>query len=213
MGADRIQSGGLTAGQDAIDSPGSLIVDSLNGTLGIVTNTHQISIAQVISALFGPQTALTAITTAQNLLTKAFAAGELNVAGRTLQISGKGIYSSAGGSTPTISIALTLGGVTLATLTSSAINTAANTNLQFNFTFNVSVVSVGTSGTLVTTGVLNINLSANTPGAALTQFADQNTGVSSAVNLTTAETLAVTIAASAAVASAQLQLGSVQILS
>ena len=70
MGADRIQNGGLANGQDAVDSPGALIVDTLNGILGLVNNNHQVQTMQAALAAVGAQTAVTAITTAQNLWTK-----------------------------------------------------------------------------------------------------------------------------------------------
>jgi hypothetical protein len=208
MGADRIQAG-ITS--DPYDSPGAIAVDPLSGTLSVATAAG-LQLAQSALAKFVAQTTLTNITTAQTLFSKAIAAGLLNLVGRTLLVTGFGVYSSAGGSTPTITIALTLGGVTLCTITSTAINTAANTNLQFQFQFQATVVSVGASATLECHGDVAINLSANTPGSALSEFADQNTAVSSAVNLTAAATLAATIAASGTVSSATLRLASVELV-
>jgi hypothetical protein len=208
MGADRIQAGITT---DPYDSPGALAVDPVSGALGVAI-PGKLQIAQTALAALVAQTPLTNITTAQNLFTKIFGAGLLNLVGRTLLVTGFGVYSSAGGSTPTITIALTLGGVTLCTITSTPINTAANTNLQFQFQFQATVVSVGASATLECHGDVAINLSANTPGSALSEFADQNTAVSSAVNLTAAATLAATIAASGTVSSATLRLASVELV-
>lgn len=209
MGADRIQAGAVA---DPYDSPGSLLVDPVAGSLAVVNNNRVAQLQQATVLALSAQAALTNITAAQNLFTKIFGAGALNVVGRTFMVSGWGVYSSAGGSTPTISIALTLGGVTLCTITSSAINTAANTNLPFQFSFQVTVVSTGAAATLETHGLLTINLSANTPAAAVTAFADTNTAVSAAVNLTTAATLAATIAASGNISSATLRLASIEVL-
>jgi hypothetical protein len=214
MGADRITQGQIfSTEQDVYDSPGAIIVDALNGILSVVTNARTLQVTQQALATAGAQTAVTAITVAQNLYSKLLAAGVLNAANRTAVIEGWGIYSSAGGTTPTISIALVLGGVTLCTITSSAINTAANVNLPLQFTFQFTVVTTGAAATIECHGTLSINLSANTPGAAPTLFTDTNTGVSAAVNLVTAETLAVTIAASSAVSSAQARMISLQLLS
>ena len=210
MGADRITQG--QSPSDPYDSPGAIVVDAVSGLLQTVTNNRALVAAQQAIAAVGAQTAVTAITAAKNLFSTTLPTGLLNEVGRTVAVDGWGIYSSAGGTTPTISIALVLAGVTLCIITSSPINTAANTNLPFQVSFQFTVITAGSAGTIECHGNLIINLSANSQAAAPTQFADTNTGVSGAVNLTTADTLTVTIAASSAVSSAQLRLGSVSIL-
>jgi hypothetical protein len=214
MGADRIVQGQVfPAGTNKYESPGSIIVDAVTGMIQTVNNQRQVITQQSAIAAAGAQTTITAITTAQDLYSKAIAAGILNQVGRTLSVSGWGVYSTAGGTTPTLTFALIFAGVTLCTITTAAINTAANTNLQFQFNFQVTVITTGTTATLEAHGTVSANLSANTPGAALSAFGDQNTAVSSATNLAAAGTLEVTMAASAAVASATLRQVSVEVLS
>jgi hypothetical protein len=213
MGADRIVFGQGQGG--SYDDAGALIADAQNGILSMVTGTLGAPSGKVSaqSALYiiPTQTAVTAITTAQTLFSKALNAGALNVAGRTGLFTAYGIYTSPGSSTPTMTFALTLGGVTLMTVTTAAISTTASTSLQWQFTCQFTVVTAGASGTIEAHGNVGVNISANTPGAALAEYADQNTAVSSAVNLTTALTIALTIAASSTVTSAQLRLGSIEL--
>jgi hypothetical protein len=150
------------------------------------------------------QTAKTAITTAQTLLSFAFAAGALNVIGRKLRVKGVLIYSTTAANVATISFALKLGTVTLCTITTAATNTTASTSLPIHFEFELTVVTLGATATLESHGRVEANIG-TTAAAAVAVYLDTNTAVSSAVNLTAAETLSVTIAASAAVPTAQLR--------
>ncbi len=111
----------------------------------------------------------------------------------------------------TITLAVTLGGVTLATVTTAATNTAASTNLPVTFSFTFTVVSAGAAGTLYATGGVNADLG-TTAAAAITAYLLAGSAVSSAVNLLTAETLLVTIAASAALPSAQLMYATIEMV-
>lgn len=208
MGADSVVQGPPVATQ--LFGTEGLVLDAANNVL--YTFGASRTPAALTSALLtlGPQTALTAITTAQTLLSKAFGAGALNVVGRTVTVTGNLIYSTTSTNVATISIALILGGVTLLTITTAATNTAASTNLPINFSFTATVTATGVSGTLIATGVVNADI--GTAAAADTAtYLGTNTAVSSAVNLLTAETLSVTIAASAAVPSATLLNASVQL--
>jgi len=211
MGADRIEAGVLS--KTVIDSPGSILVDPVSGGLAVVTKALNLALAQSTLLALGAQTALTTITTAQTLFTFPVPAGLFNKVGRTFRVTIVGIYSSAGGSTPTITIALKLGSVTLCTITTSAIDTAANTNLQWRADFLCTVVTIGTTATIEAHGSISFNLSANTAGAALSTFGDQNVAPSSAVDLTIAENLVATIAASGAVSSAQVRSATVVLVS
>ena len=212
MGADSVVQGPPTAAQ-CFGTEG-IILDAKNNVLYTFGATRQpvaLSAAQVTNALqLGPQTALTAITTAQVLLSKAFGAGALNVAGTTITIAGKLVYSTTIANVATISLALTLGGVTLATITTAATNTAASTNLPIQFSFTATVTATGASGTLIANGVVNADVG-TAAAAAVATYLDTNTAVSSAVNLLNAETMTVTIAASAAVPSATLLNATVQV--
>jgi hypothetical protein len=151
------------------------------------------------------QTALSAITTAQNLFNKTLALGVLNKLNRTIAVSGSLIYTTPGTTTPTMTIALVLGGVTLCTITTAALSATASTNMPVQFSFIFTVASTGSSGTIEAHGFINANISANTPAAASNTYNDTNVAVSSAVNLTSALALQIQISASLAITSAQLR--------
>jgi hypothetical protein len=213
MGADRIVFGQGQGG--SYDCAGALIADAQSGILSMVTGTISEpsgkTAMQSALSIIQTQTAVTAITTAQNLFSRALAANVLNQVGRTVLFSAYGVYTTPGTSTPTMTIALTLGGVTIMTVTTAALSATASTNLQWQFVCQFTVVTAGAAGTVEAHGNLAANISANTPGSALSEYADQNTAVSGAINLTTALTIALTIAASSAVTSAQLRIGSIEL--
>jgi hypothetical protein len=187
---------------------GSLIADVQQGVVEMVDmagNTH--GLETTLSALQA-QTALTTITTAQTLFTLALLAGALNKKNRTLRISGTMIFTVSTG-TPTAAIAIKLGSVTLATITTAAL--AASTNGQLSYEFFVSVVSTGATGTLEAHGNVTAQL-ATALGTAVAQYADQNTAVSSAVDLTSALSLVGTIVGSTTIASAQLRQSLIEVI-
>lgn len=188
---------------------GALIADIQTPAVEMVDtqgNTHGVESTLL---LLQAQTALATITTAQTLMSLAFLAGALNKTNRTLRISGTIIYTTTSTSF-TVSIAIKLGTVTLCTITSATI-TNAQTNGQLSFEYIVSVAATGSSGTLESHGELTVQ-GGSTLGAAVAQYADQNTAVSSAVNLTSALTLVATIAASASMSSAQLRQGLIEVI-
>ena len=195
---------------------GALIADVQEGVVEIVDmqgNTHGIESTLL---LLQAQTALTAITqTAQTLMSLALLAGALNKTNRTLIISGTVIFTNFANANNQITIALKLGAVTLCTISTAASIAASVTNGQLTFCFTFSVASVGSSGTLEAHGGVVAQLS-TTLGTALPQYGDQNTALSSAVNLTSALTLAVTIAeggsGSGQFASAQLRQGQIEVV-
>jgi hypothetical protein len=187
---------------------GALIADVQTPAVEMVDmqgNTHGVESTLL---LLQAQTALSTITTAQNLFTLAFLANALNKTNRALRVSGAVVFTVSAG-TPTCTIVIKLGSVTLATITTAAL--AASTGGQIYFEFLLSVAASGSSGTLECHGTVQAQLSTSL-GTALPQYGDQNTAVSSAVNLTSALTLAVTIAASTTMASAQLRQGLVEVV-
>lgn len=185
MGADRITTGPLgTAGTDAYDSPGAIVADQQNGLMQVVTSTRVLQTARSTQLLLGPQVALTAITTAQNLISKALNAGVLNVAGRWVTIKGWLIYSSTDSNVATITIAIKLGGVTLCTITTAATNTTASTNLPIKFEFDVFVPAgnkAGSTSALFAHGKVDANIGTAAAGST-TAYLD--TGVSGADTIT-----------------------------
>lgn len=209
MGADRITTGPLGA-VNASDTQ-AIILDSQNGTLSVSGVSRFVTLLRCAQLVLSAQTALTAITTAQNLLSLAFNAGALNIVGRKIRVTGTLIYSTTATNVATISIAVKLGSVTLCTITTDATNTAASTNLPIQFEFEATVVSTGASATLETHGTVRANVG-TAAASAVNVYLDTNTAVSSAVNLTAAATLTATIAASAAVPSAQLRDATVELI-
>lgn len=188
---------------------GALIADIQTPAVEMVDtqgNTHGVESTLL---LLQAQTALSTITTAQTLMSLAFLAGALNKTNRALRVSGTVIFTNTSASA-TISIAIKLGSVTLCTITTTAPSTSI-TNGQLQFEFLVSVATSGSSGTLESHGQVTAQLTSATSGL-VTNFADTNTAVSSAVNLTSALTLAATIAAGASVSSAQLRQGLVEVI-
>lgn len=183
----------------------SLGIDALNQVVyGCGTPHVWQAYATTIAALTA-QTAVTTVTTAQTMGSVALTAGFQNVAGRTLRICGAGIYTTPGTTTPTMTISLIEGGITPITITTAALSATATTNAPFQFCFTSMAVSTGATGTLETHGYVMANISANTPAAAAPVYLDTNTAVSSAIDLTAANTLAVQVAANSAISSVQLR--------
>jgi len=170
--------------------------------------THQTSLAAV-----GAQTAVTSVTTAQSMYSLALPARIQNTVGRTLRICGYGVYTSPGTTTPTITIQLTEGGITPVAVTSAAVSSTASTNMPFQFCFDLTTAATGSSGTLEAHGQVSINISANTPAAAAATYNDTNTAVSSTLDLTAANTLAVQVAASSTITSVTLRQLTIELVS
>ena len=195
-----------------VTSPCALFLDRKSNIVGSSGDGNSYQAHQTTRFLLTAQTALTAVTTAQTLFTKALNAGELNMSGRTYSLTGYGIYTFAGGSTPNITFTLTLGGVTIATVVAGALNTAASTNMPFDFSFTFTVATTGSSGTVEAHGYVDMNLTANTPAGVMSYFRDVNTAVSAAIDLTAADTLALTVASGNAIASIQLRLATLEVV-
>lgn len=204
MGADRIQAGPLNAqGTNPLDQQ-CLYQDSGNNDLYISGLSHKMKLLRKMSVSAIPQTPLTAITTAQTLLSETYNAGALNYQNRRLLVRGTLVYNTTIGNVATISLALILAGVTLCTITTPATNTAASTNLPIQFEFELNVVTLGAAATIESHGKVIANIGTAAAGVAGV-YLDTNTAVSSAVNLLTADTLSMTIAGSAAIPSATLR--------
>lgn len=210
MGADRITSGPLgTADQDALDSPGSIVVDQVTGYLGVVTQARAIQTMQQAASALSAQSPLTTITTAQTMLTQNFALGELNVLGRTISVTGFVIFTTPA-ATPTVTIAIKLGATTLCTITTAAV-AGSQTNAQLQFSFQFTVAAIGAAGSIEAHGQVIAQLAAAL-GTAIAAYADQNIAVVGSLNLTIAQAMTVTIAASSTLTSATLRLASVEVL-
>jgi hypothetical protein len=131
-------------------------------------------------------------TAAQNLMGYAVPGGTVNAAGKTLQVFGAGLATI--NTTATVTLALKLGTVTLASWITASI-TATVTNLPWNFQATLTTALAGATGTIEAHGLLTLKGSAG--GGAATGYIDGNTTVSAAVDLTVAQTLQVTVTFSA----------------
>jgi hypothetical protein len=202
MGADQVTYGPPAASGQNFNQK-ALVLDQTNGVLYVSGNNRKFMTAMGAPLVLPAQTALVTITTAQTLLSFIFGAGALNVIGRKIRVKGRAIYTPT--ATPgTITLALILGGVTLATIVTANTGGTATAGLQLNFEFELTVVTLGATATIEAHGIAFANLTTATTGVS-SVYTDVIAAVSSAVNLTAAATVAVTIAASAAVTSAQLR--------
>lgn len=156
-------------------SPNPMIYDgAMHGSSRNVINQ---SFEQCLFAVTTPVQA-TNPTSATNLMTQTLQAGTLNHLGQTLQIYGAGIINLTT-STSTVTIAVILNGVTLATFTTTA--AAISLNLGWNLNIEATVASIDGFGnvTLETHGSLQAALT--TAAGAATAFNDTNTAVSSSI--------------------------------
>lgn len=203
MGADRITHGPVnSAGTNPFDTQ-ALILDVDNDILEISGKAQTRHALRKAITILQEQTALTAITTAQALLAKALNAGAMNVANRTVRVRGRIIYSTTSANVATITLALVLGGVTLCSITTAATNTAASTGLPIDFDFVFSVATTGATPNIESHGSVRANIG-TVAAAAIAEYLDTNAAVVAGPSLIAQQTLQVTIAASAAVPSAQL---------
>lgn len=158
-----------------------------------------------------PQVAITNITAAQSLTAAAtplaIPPGLLNVPGKILRLTALGIYTQISQANA-LTFALTFGGVTLMSLVATIGTPAVVTNGQFDLQAWIMTAAAGASGTLEVHATVDLQLGASNI-LGLSWFADVNTAPSSAVDLTPAasggSTLGFTLAASSAIASAQLR--------
>jgi hypothetical protein len=161
------------------------------------------AVPQLICNLIA-QPANTTITTAQTMGSCILGAGIQNVSGKVLRVTGHLVYTSAT-QTGTMTIAVTEGGITPMTVTSTAITAGGQTNAQAEFDYYLTTAFTGTAGTLEGHGHLCAQLATAANGTALPCWNDQITAVSSAINLTASNTLAITIAMSSSTTSATLR--------
>lgn len=212
MGADRVGHGPLTAaGTNPYDQE-AIYFDSQNNILETSGDSRMLNACQKSLAVIPAQTALTTITTAQTLLTLAINAGAFSKVGRTILIEGTLIYTTPGTTTPAMSLAVVLGGVTICTITTAGLSATASTNMPVQFQFQFNVVSAGSAATVECHGYISANISANTPAAAGAQYLDTNVAVSSAINLANAANLVVQISANSAISSAQLRQATIEVV-
>lgn len=201
---------GPTNSYQCTSQPG-LYFDQQDNILASCGKGLDLNTAETALAVFTPST-VTAVTTAQTLASLALGANVQNIVGRTLKVCGFGVYTSPGTTAPTLTIQVTEGGITPVAITTAALSTTASTSLPFQFCYRITTASKGATGTLEAHGYLNANISANTAAAAVATYLDTNTAVSSAVNLTAANTLAIQVVASSALTSVSLRQASIEVV-
>lgn len=177
MGSFAVISNGPSnaTGQAPQAAPQGLSFDKQNNILASVGTAGTEAVLQTRLFADSVQVALTAITTAQTLWSHALNAWLLNRNGRKLRIQGKLIYSTTSANVATLTIALTLGGVTLCTITTAATNTAASTGLPVEYEFEMKVASSGTIAAIFTFGSLKADIGTAVT-AAIAQYLDSNVG-------------------------------------
>jgi hypothetical protein len=200
MGADIVTLGPPVPNQ--IFGVQGIILDKVNNVLYTFGENHQLAALHATLQALGIQPALANVTTARPLLSQVFGAGALNVAGRTIRVSGSLIYSTTASNDATITLTVGLGG-SGATITTAATNAAASTNLPINFSFTLTVAATGAAGSMVVLGSVNADIG-TTDTAAIATYLAPTAGTSGPTDFLTAETLTLTIAASAALPSVQL---------
>jgi hypothetical protein len=210
---DQITAGPSGPSGGNLSSPG-LILDRTNNVVLSVGDSRTESALQCVLVGLGPQTALTTITTAQNLINQNLGAWLLNRTGRRLRVRGNGIYTSEGTSAPVLTIALALGGTSLVSIATAAASTTLSTNMPFSFDFEVVTITPGAAAAaeLEAHGAVIANISANTPAAAAVAYVDTNYAEIANINLESVLALTVSIAASAAITSAQLRNAAIELL-
>lgn len=204
MSFDLITKGPANAtGVSPQAAPNGLMLDQLNNFLTTVGSAGKESLPSQRLLTLPTQTQLTAITTAQNLFALNLNSFLMNRVNRCMRIRGRGIYTSPGTSTPIVTIAILLGATTMVSVSTAALSATATTNGQFQFEFYLTTATSGASGTIEAHGEVDMNISAGTLGAALSQFLDQNTAAVS-VNTASALTLSAQISANSVITSAKL---------
>lgn len=166
------------------------------------------STAGVINFTAGAQAAVTSVTTAQTMLSISIPAGAQNVQGKDVRCRFYGVYTSPGTTAPVMTFQATEGGQTPIAITGAAISTTASTNMPWEFDFDLITTTTGASGVLEPHGALDLNITANTPAAAVARYHDTNTAGATAFSLAQANTLAIQVSATLSVSSVTLRGGS-----
>lgn len=166
------------------------------------TAAYPAAIPQVLCSSF----ALTAITTSTTIKTIAscpLIAGAQNFYGKALHVTGHGVYTATG--TPTFAVSLVEGGVTPIIITSAAVTTGGQTNAQFSFDLYVTTGLTGTAGKVEAHGTLTLQGATAANTTAMIVYEDTNTALSSALDLTAANTLTIGITGSSGVSATTLR--------
>jgi hypothetical protein len=189
-----------------------LLIDSSTNVVSSCGKNGTAQTESTVLGILGPQTPVTTVTTAQTMASVALPANAQNYAGRLIRVCTYGTYTSPGTTAPVLTFSVVEGGITPVSIAADAASTTASTTLPFKFCANIETATLGATGTLEAHGELDVNLSANLGGAAVTRYLDNNTAASSAINLFAANTIAVKVAASLTITSVTARLTTVQLL-
>ena len=184
--------GGNGDGGNVIISPG---LPNGTGNYGNVVVDKATSAYANIGGLSNSNTTAVTVntdtTSDQSLMSYTVPAKMMNRAGRLMRVRGYGVYTTQAGQTPTVTIKVKLGAVTVASWVSAA-TTASQTNKPFNFDCDIVCASTGATGTVEAHGKTVIQIGSGTNGADSAVHSDTNTAASSAIDLTASNSLQIT---------------------
>jgi hypothetical protein len=189
-------------------TPPLLTADVSTNILSSCGTAGTASTLQTTLCTLGAQTAVTTVTTAQTIATCAMPTNAMNHGGtspRVLRVCGYGVYTTPGTTAPVPTFQIVIAGVTQVAITTAALSTTASTNMPFQFCYDLTTVTLGTTGTLEAHGQLSIGIGANTPAAAETTYQDTNVLPSAATNLNTANSFLFQVSSTLAISSVQVR--------
>lgn len=161
--------------------------------------------AGLIQLASGPTAALTSVTTAQTMASWTVPAGAMNVQGKRMHIHGQLMFSN-GATTPAITLSVKIGSSITPVSVTGASNANTNSNSPVDFDFTIQTTTTGTSGADEAHGCFtNTVAAAWSSGTAMAIYCDGNTAASSTYDHTVANTLALNIAATAALTSVTMR--------
>jgi hypothetical protein len=161
--------------------------------------------AGLVQLTSGPTTALTTVTTAQTMASWTLPAGAMNLQGKRMHIHGQLMFSN-GATTPAITLSVKIGSSITPVSVVGAANANTNSNAPVNFDFTIQTTTTGTSGADEAHGCFTDTVAAAwSSGVASPVYCDGNAAASSTYDHTVANTLALNIAASAALTSVTMR--------
>lgn len=160
--------------------------------------------AGLVQLTSGPVAAITTVTTAQTMASWSIPAGAMNVQGKRVRACGELMFSN-GATTPAITLSMKIGSITVASVVGAS-NANTNANSPLNFCFTAQTTTTGTSGADEAHGWFQEAVAAAwSSGTAIVTYTDGATAASSTYDHTVANTLALNIAATAALTTVTLR--------
>lgn len=201
-------SGAFTVGQGITVCPFSAnytltsLVTAGYATPAISSAPNTAALNQLTS---GPLTAITTVTTAQTMGSWTIPAGAMNVQGKKMHIHGTLVFSN-GATTPAITLSAKIGSSVTPLSIVGANNANSNSSSPVHFDMWIQTTTVGTSGADEAHGCFTDTVAAAwSSGTASAIYCDGNAAASSTYDHTVANTLALNIAATAALTTVTLR--------